>query len=112
MYSDGDSDEMYHLNMIRSDKVISQRRDDRHFLSSSQAQHLDTRDSIESDEKALGNEEVMGDGLNSTEERLHEKVFRLFNISDFLYSFFFGLLPSLMDITTDFSFADRLRRNT
>ena len=109
MYSDADSDDMYHSNIIRSDKVMFQRRDGRHFLSSSQAQHLDTRESIESDEKALGNEEAMGDGLDSTEERLHEKVVRLFNISDFLYSFFFGLLPSLMDITTDFSFADRLR---
>ena len=109
MYTDADSDEIYHLNIIRPDKVIFQRRDDRHFSSFSQAKHLDKRDSIESDEKALGNEEAMGDGLNSTEERLHQKVFRLFNISDFLYSFFFGLLPSLMDITTDFSFADRLR---
>ena len=112
MYSDADSDEMYHSNMIRSDKVMFQRRDERHFFSSSQAQHFDTRDSIKSDEKALGNEEAMGDGLNNTEERLHKKVFSLFNISDFLYSFFFGLLPSLMDITTDFSFADRLRYNT
>ena len=54
------------------------------------------------------------------EERLHEmvvglfnvigeNVVGLFNISDFLYSLFFGLLPSLMDITTDFSFADRFR---
>ena len=109
MHSDADSDEMYHSNIIRSDKVMFQRRDDRHFSSSSQAQNLDTRDSIESDEKALGNEEAMGDGLNNTEERLHEKVYRLFNISDFFYSFFFGLLPSLMDITTDFSFANRLR---
>ena len=47
-----------------------------------------------------------------SEERLVEKFGRLFNLDDFLYSFFFGLLPSLMDITTDFSFADRLRQNT
>ena len=47
-----------------------------------------------------------------SEERLVEKVGRLFNLDDFLYSFFFGLLPSLMDIATDFSFADRLRQNT
>ena len=47
-----------------------------------------------------------------SEERLCEKVARFFNLDDFLYSFFFGLLPSLMDITTDFSFADRLRQNT
>ena len=40
---------------------------------------------------------------------IEENVVELFNISDFLYSFFFGLLPSLMDITTDFSFADRFR---
>ena len=43
------------------------------------------------------------------EERLCEKVARLFNLDDFLYSFFFGLLPSLVDIATDFSFAARLR---
>ena len=43
-----------------------------------------------------------------SEERFCETVARLFNLGDFLYSFFFGLLPSLMDITTDFSFADRL----
>ena len=47
-----------------------------------------------------------------SEERLCEKVARLFNLGDFLYFFFFGLLPSLMDITTDFSFADRLRQKT
>ena len=41
------------------------------------------------------------------EERLHKKIVRLFNLSDFIFSFFFGLLPSLLDITTDFSFADR-----
>ena len=43
------------------------------------------------------------------EERLCEKVARLFNLGDFLYSFFFGLLPSLVDIATDFCFAARLR---
>ena len=115
MYSGINNDEMYHLNMMRPDKVILNRRDDRHFgkascdEDSSQAQHIDTRGSIKSDESDEG---AMGDELNSTEERLHQKVFRLFNISDFLYSFFFGLLPSLMDITTDFSFADRFRYNT
>ena len=44
-----------------------------------------------------------------TEERLCEKAARLFNLGDFLYSSFFGLLPSLVDIGTDFSFAARLR---
>ena len=45
-------------------------------------------------------------------ERLCEKVARLFNLGDFLYSFFFGLLPSLVDIATDFSFAGRFRCKT
>ena len=31
----------------------------------------------------------------------------LLSDADFLYSFFLGLVPSLMDITTDFAFADR-----
>ena len=31
----------------------------------------------------------------------------LLSDADFLYSFFLGLTPSLMDITTDFAFADR-----
>ena len=48
--------------------------------------------------------------MTISEERFCETVARLFNLGDFLYSFFFGLLPSLMDITTDFSFADRLRQ--
>ena len=43
------------------------------------------------------------------EERFYQKIARLFNPSDFLYSFFLGFIPSLLDITTDFSFADRLQ---
>ena len=31
----------------------------------------------------------------------------LLSDADFLYSFFLGFVPSLMDITTDFAFADR-----
>ena len=45
------------------------------------------------------------------EERFYQKIARLFNPSDFLYSFFLGFIPSLLDITTDFSFADRLQKS-
>ena len=37
----------------------------------------------------------------------HKRVIDLVSDADFLYSFFLGLLPSLMDIGTDFSFAER-----
>ena len=37
----------------------------------------------------------------------HERMIHLVSDADFLYSFFLGLLPSLMDIGTDFSFAER-----
>ena len=37
----------------------------------------------------------------------HERMVDLVSDPKFLYSFFLGLLPSLMDIGTDFSFAER-----
>ena len=37
----------------------------------------------------------------------HERMIELVSDAEFLYSFFLGLLPSLMDIGTDFSFAER-----
>ena len=43
----------------------------------------------------------------SCDERFHQRMISLLIDEDFLYSFFLGLAPSLMDITTDFAFADR-----
>ena len=40
-------------------------------------------------------------------DSFHERMIHLVSDADFLYSFFLGLLPSLMDIGTDFSFAER-----
>ena len=43
----------------------------------------------------------------SCDERFHQRMISLLTDEDFLYSFFLGLAPSLLDITTDFAFADR-----
>ena len=43
----------------------------------------------------------------SCDERFHQRMISLLSDADFLYSFFLGFVPSLMDITTDFAFADR-----
>ena len=40
-------------------------------------------------------------------DSFHERMIELVSDPEFLYSFFLGLLPSLMDIGTDFSFAER-----